>query len=130
MSDSASTQALKKRKAESSSSSTSDKQKTEPERLSEVYVVLACDYPLENDKWGHDSGHETQDTEILAVFANVAAANKFAKDEVREIDDQFESDDEDGGNDDASLFHWQEEECHEWTARRVWVEKKKFYYKY
>lgn len=95
-------------------------------RLESVYIVLTCFYPLQNDKWGEHAGHETQDTEILAVYANLKDANKHAKMEVDDDDD----DDENESDDDDSLFYWQEEDTSEWTARRVWVEEQKLKYSF
>lgn len=91
-----------------------------PQRLNDVYLVLTCDYPLDNDKWGEHSGHETQDTKILGVFANLKDANREAR-----LEAFFDDETEDS---DTELFSWQEERPLEWTARRVWVEKKNVQY--
>lgn len=147
---------LKKRKvteAEAAASPTPNKtsQKTTapgpPRRLNNVYLVLTCDYPLQNEKWGEDSGHETQDTKVLAVFAKLEHANDFAREEADQDDESDDKSDDDGSDDesddevvdesddnygvganDPSLFYWQEEDPDEGTARRVWVEKKTIYY--
>ncbi len=97
-----------------------------------VFIVLTCDYPLQNDKRGEHSGHETQDTEILAVFANQKQANEYAKTKWYEYCDP--DDDEDYDDDDSEedyvdgLFYKQEEEPDEWEAKRIWVEKKNLIY--
>lgn len=97
-------------------------------RLNDVYLVLACEKPVSSDKKG---GHETQDTEILGVFANLKDANREAKleaffdeDNVNDDDDDEEEGDDSG---DKELFDWQDEPS-EWTARRVWVEKRQVQY--
>ena len=92
-----------------------------PPALTSVYIAFSCGYPLQNDKWGEHSGHETEDTEVLGVYANLKDANKRARLEAYDNDDDSDDDDDD---DDDSLFHWQSEPA-EWIARRVWVEKRK-----
>ena len=103
-------------KATTSSSRNSNK----PSRLLFVHVVLTCNYPCQNDKWGESSGHETEDTEILGVFAKLNDANSLARAEAYDGDPEKKGD----VSDDGSLFYWQDEEPMEWTARRDWVEKK------
>ena len=93
-------------------------------RLRKVYLVFKCDYPLQNDKWGEHSGHETQDTELMGVYANLKDANQQAKYEALDDDDDDSDDDES----EETLFYWEEEEPCEWTARRVWVEVKQIQY--
>jgi hypothetical protein len=33
-----------------------------------VFVVMRCNIPLQNQKWGEHAGHETEDSEILGIF--------------------------------------------------------------
>jgi hypothetical protein len=65
---------------------------------------------------------------IIGVFANIKEANRAAK--VEAFDEESDEDDEDETDvgDNASLFHWEKEAPAEWTARRVWVEKKHVQY--
>jgi mitochondrial fission protein ELM1 len=96
------------------------KPKAKSKRLNAVYLVLACGVPLHNYKWGEHAGYETQDTQIVGVFANIKEANRAARLEAfdEESDDADDEDEVDVGGDEA-LFHWEEEEPSEWTARRV-----------
>jgi hypothetical protein len=103
------------------------RQQKEYKKLFSVYIVLSCNYPLENDKWGEHSGHETEDTKIIGVFAKLKDANQRAKEEVEDDDDEDDYS-EDKPSNDKSLFYWQEDDPCEWTARRVWVEKKTIEY--
>ena len=96
-----------------------------PPRLSSVHVVFACDCPLHiNDKWGERSGHETQDTQLIGVFAQLANANRCAKEEAGQCNDEDRDQESEGDDDDddGDLFCWQEDDPCEWTARRVWAE--------
>ena len=95
--------------------------------ITSVYIAFSCNYPCQNDKWGEDSGHETEDTQVLGVYANLKDANRHAKSETY-MDEKSDDDDDDDDDDDGSLFYWQEEEPAEWTARRVWVEEKQIQY--
>lgn len=100
-------------------------------RLNEVYIVLTCNYPLQKDKRGESSGHETEDTEIIGVYAQLKDANRAAKDEAYQYGEEEEEDEEEEDEDDedsGDLFDWQEDEPAEWTARRVWVEQKTIAY--
>lgn len=99
-------------------------------RLDAVYLVLTCEKPVSKVKEGEQVGHETQDTEVLGVFSNLKDANREAKleaffDEENDGDNDDEEEADDAG--DKDLFDWQEEPS-EWTARRVWVEKKQVQY--
>jgi len=94
--------------------------------LKHVYIAFKCNYPLQNDKWGEDAGHETEDTNVIGVYANLREANQAAKYEA--FDEEEEESDEEEDEDDEDLFYWQEEEPSEWTARRVWVERKAIKY--
>jgi hypothetical protein len=95
-----------------------------PPQLRHVYIVFTCQYPLHNDKWGEHSGHETEDTSVVGVYANLADANRCGRDMSEQYtDDNDSDDDEDDEEDEEELFYWQDEEHYEWTARRVWVEK-------
>lgn len=99
-------------------------------RLETVYLVLACEKPVSKDKQGEHTGHETQDTEILGVFANLKDANREAKLEAFfDEENAGDHDDEDEGDDsgETELFDWQEEPS-ELPARRVWVEKRQVQY--
>jgi hypothetical protein len=97
------------------------------QRLHQVFLVFTCKYPLQNDKWGEDSGHETEDTELQGVYANLKDANRAAKCEAFfDEDESDESDDDEDDND--ALFYWQEEHPDEWTCRRVWVEEETIHY--
>ena len=72
-----------------------------------------CNYPLQND--GESSGHETEDTVIVAIFANLKDANKRAMQE-KECD--YDSEEDHNDDDDySSLFYWQDDEPCEWTDR-------------
>ena len=95
-----------------------------------VFIVMTCDYPLQNEKCGEYSGHETQDTAILGVFAKRPDANRFAREEWNEYAGLDDSDDENDDDEDDELFYRQEEEPSEWTAHRIWVEEKPLHYNY
>jgi hypothetical protein len=98
-------------------------------RLKSVYIAFACDYPVQNDKWGEHSGHETQDTEVLGVYATLQDANRAAKYEAFEHDDDDDDEDEDEEEEEGeSLFYWQDEMPDGWKARRVWVEEQNIQY--
>ena len=101
------------------------KRSIQPRRPSCVYIVMSCDYPLQNDKWGEDSGHNTEDTEIHCVFANLRDANRYAREEwLREYDE-----DDDDSDDNGDELFYQQEECPDgWKARRVWAEKQTVQY--
>lgn len=96
-----------------------------PPPLQQVYVACSCNYPLQNDKWGESSGHETEDTQILGVYARSKDANAHARSETH-LDQDESSDNDDDCSDaeskETELFYWQDDEPTEWTARRVWVE--------
>ena len=123
----------KKRSIDSTSSHNHQVSKKMNRRPTLVYIVCTCNYPLQNDKWGENSGHDTEDTEILAVYASLKDANRRAKEEKNlDYDDDGDDDDKDSENedddDDDDLFYWQDDEPYDWTARRVWVEEKTIQY--
>lgn len=90
--------------------------------LEQVYIAFSCNYPLQNDKWGESSGHETEDTQCLGVFASLKDANAHARAETYLDEDESDEDNDDDESEDTDPFYWQEEELTEWTTRRVWVE--------
>ena len=98
------------------------------QKLTHVYITFECNYPCRNDKWGESSGHETEDTRVVRVFASKRAAIVAAKEESY-FDDEEEDFDEDAAYDTRfkAVLFWQEEQPSEWTARRIWVEKQKTY---
>lgn len=96
----------------------------QPRHPSCVYIVMSCDYPFHNDKWGENSGHDTQDTEIHGVFANLRDANRYAKEEWLE----YEGEDADSDDNGDELFYQQEESPEGWKAHHVWVEKQTVQY--
>jgi hypothetical protein len=93
------------------------------QRLSSVYIILSCEYPFERRNWG-EYEHETEDTMVIGVFANLKYANKCAKIEAYDGDEE----EDDGDDDDNELFLWDEDESDGWKAKRVWVEKETIQY--
>lgn len=105
------------------------KRRSSLKRLNQVYIVFKCQYPLHNDKWGEHSGHETEDTEVIGVFANLKEANIAARYETYEFDDDEDDDDDDDDVVSSTTpFYWQDDHPCEWHARRVWVEEQKIQY--
>jgi len=89
-----------------------------------VYLVFACDCPQQDGKFRrYSEQHETQDTELIGVYALLKEANQAAKYEAEQGEEE-ESDSED----DEELFYWQDDEPDDWKARRVWVEQQAIKY--